>query len=287
MTPVKRNIRLIAFDLDGTLLTSDKQLSEGNRTALFRAAEKGIEIVPVTGRVFDFVPDFVRTLPFLHYAITLNGAEVLRLPGREIIRRAVIPCALALKIMRFLDDCPVIYDCYAGAESYMSAEMRARAAEYTDNVFFIRALLSRRLPVENLSEFIREQHADAKKILVYTKDYAYKQTLMGKLKDAFPMLSITASDPDDIEINIAEANKGTALLALTKALGLSAEQSLAFGDGLNDISMLKAAGIGVAMGNAEKEVLAAADYVTENNDADGVAAGIYRFCFEEQPSDGF
>jgi predicted mannosyl-3-phosphoglycerate phosphatase (HAD superfamily) len=69
-------IKIIAMDLDGTLLDSEKRLSEENRAALQRAADAGIEIVPTTGRIYKIIPEAVRELPFIHYAITVNGAEV-------------------------------------------------------------------------------------------------------------------------------------------------------------------------------------------------------------------
>ncbi len=72
----KPDIHLIALDLDGTLLNSKKQLSPRNLAALTRAAELGIEIVPATGRFYGGMPDFIRALPFLHYALTINGAQV-------------------------------------------------------------------------------------------------------------------------------------------------------------------------------------------------------------------
>ena len=81
----KPDIHLIALDLDGTLLTSQKQLSPRNLAALTRAAELGIEIVPATGRFYGGMPDFIRALPFLHYALTINGAQVCAVPNCDPI----------------------------------------------------------------------------------------------------------------------------------------------------------------------------------------------------------
>ena len=88
--------------------------------------------------------------------------------------------------------------------------------------------------------------------------------------------------PTNVELNILRANKGEALKQLTDYLGLSMEQVMAVGDGMNDLTMLRMAGVGVAMGNACPEAMAAADAVTADCDHDGVAQAIARFCFGEE-----
>ena len=94
----------------------------------------------------------------------------------------------------------------------------------------------------------------------------------------FPNALFTSSVPNNIEINAPAANKGAGLKFIAQYLEIPVSATMAFGDGLNDIAMIKAAGIGVAMGNAAPEVLAAADHVTEDCDHDGVAEGIKTFC---------
>ena len=93
----------------------------------------------------------------------------------------------------------------------------------------------------------------------------------------FPDLSVTSSIENNIELNSRGAQKGLALAALCRETGVSMEQTMAFGDGLNDISVLRAAKIGIAMGNAAQEIRAIADYVTDTNDHDGVAAALLHF----------
>ena len=105
-------IRIIALDLDGTLLNSNKELTAGNLAALERAAAAGIEIVPTTGRFFGGMPKLIQDLPFIHYAITINGAEVADLRTGEVIYKAELPWQQAIDLMTMLDGYPVIYDCY-------------------------------------------------------------------------------------------------------------------------------------------------------------------------------
>jgi hydroxymethylpyrimidine pyrophosphatase-like HAD family hydrolase len=87
---------------------------------------------------------------------------------------------------------------------------------------------------------------------------------------------------NNIEINSGDAHKGAALLELCRHLNIDPAQAMAFGDGLNDVTMIKTAGIGVAMGNADPRVKDVADFVTDTNDNDGVAKAIRRFCFDKE-----
>ena len=107
------DLRLIALDLDGTLLDSQKRLSAVNRDALARAAAKGVLVVPTTGRFFGMMPPAVRDLPFVRYAITINGAQVCAVPNCDPIYRAEIPWQDAVSLLRYLDKWDVTYDCYA------------------------------------------------------------------------------------------------------------------------------------------------------------------------------
>ena len=92
-------IRLIAFDLDGTMLNAAKVLTPRNKAALERAVDKGILIVPTTGRLFDAIPDEIREFPFLRYAITINGAAVFDAETGNNIYRAEIPLEQALEVI--------------------------------------------------------------------------------------------------------------------------------------------------------------------------------------------
>ena len=106
---------------------------------------------------------------------------------------------------------------------------------------------------------------------LYFKDLDARKKALLEIPRLFPQCAVSSSLPINIEINATDATKGHALAFLTKHLGLKTEETLAFGDGTNDISMLRQAGIGVAMGNAAPEALAAADRVTASNDEDGLA----------------
>ena len=131
------DIRIIALDLDGTLLDSGKNLSAVNRSALASAAEKGIHVVPTTGRFFGGMPESIRALPFVRYAITVNGAQVYDRATDAAIVREELPLATALAIMRYLDGFDVIYDCYQDNWGRMTAAMQERSADYAPDAHYL------------------------------------------------------------------------------------------------------------------------------------------------------
>ena len=262
---------IIALDLDGTLLNSKKELSAGNREALERAAEAGWEIVPTTGRFYGGMPDFIRGLPFVHYAITINGAYV------EGIYSAEMPYKQAIDIMKYLDELPVIYDCYMNNDAFMTEALKARVDEIVENPRIRKMFYDLRKPVPELKEFLENRGQDVQKIQFFTKDANLRLELLEKLPKVFENIAVSSSSPQNIEINQKDATKGLALTALAEYLGVDKAHTIAMGDGLNDITMLKSAGIGVAMANGCKEALEAADWVTGHCDEDGVAKAIERF----------
>ena len=271
------DVRIIALDLDGTLLDSGKNLSAANRAALAAAAEKGIHVVPTTGRFFGGMPESVRALPFVRYAITVNGAQVYDRATDTAIAREELPLATALAIMRYLDGFDVIYDCYQDNWGRMTAAMQARAADYAPDAHYLKMIRELRKPYPDLKAHLEAEGRDVQKIMLFARDLAVREQIAAGLKARFPELAVSSSTFNNLELNSANAHKGLALRRFAEHLGLGLENCMAFGDGANDLSMVRMAGLGVAMANACPEVLAAADYVTLSNDADGVAAALRHF----------
>ena len=227
------------------------------------------------------MPEAVRALPFVRYIISVNGAEVMDLKTGEVIYRAEIPCAQAVEIMAALDKHPVIYDCYRENTAFMTAEMKERAETLVSNPHYRKMIRELRQPVPELKAFLAEQNLSVQKIQLFTNIPELRLQLLAELPHMFENLSVSSALEENVEINQGHANKGEALLALAKHLGIDREQTMAFGDGLNDLSMLKEAGIGVAMANGCEEAKALADWITLSCDEDGVARGIEKFCFEK------
>ena len=279
---MSNQFKIVALDLDGTLLDSHKQLSAVNRDALARAAENGALIVPTTGRFFGMMPEAVRSLPFVRYAITVNGAQVYDRETDSAIVREEIPREMALAVMRLLDGFDVIYDCYRSNWGWMSEAFKAKAADYATDEHYLKMVRDFRKPVPELKAHLEDTAAEGnvQKIMLFArldgpKDVTRKIT--EAVNARFPEIKVTSTTWNNLELNIASAHKGVALKRFAEHLGLTLENCMALGDGRNDLTMIEAAGVGVAMSNAHPDVLAAADYVSLSNDENGVAAALAHF----------
>ena len=269
-------IRIIALDLDGTLLDSQKRLSAANRAALEEAAAHGVQIVPTTGRFFGMMPQAVRDLPFVRYAITINGAQVYDRKTDAAIIRDEIPLGMALELMRMLDGYDVIYDCYRANWGWMTAALQAKAETYATDAHYLQMIRTFRRPVADLEATAGD--GDVQKVMLFARNTpgseAVTKAIAAEIAQRFPTIKVTASTWNNLELNIASAHKGNALKRLAEHLGLTLANCMALGDGMNDLTMIEAAGLGVAMANAHPRVRAAADQVTHSNDEDGVAYAI-------------
>ena len=251
-------IRLIAADMDGTLLDDEKRIPEENLRAFRACAAQGIEIVPATGRTMRGLPDELRNLPGVHYAILTNGAQVVDLAKNEIIDSCRIPVALAEKIMmmaRTSSD-EIMYDVYVGGIGYT---MRRTRDTVPDNI-----------------AYLKERGQDAEKINMFFRDMDARKRMREELSK-LPGILVSSSIPNNLEINAEGADKGGALLRLAARLGIARESTMGFGDGENDLSMIRMAGIGVAMENGHESVKEEADNITKTNNEAGVAKAICHF----------
>ena len=275
-------IKIVALDLDGTLLDSAKRLSDVNKAALAAAAGKGIHIVPTTGRFFGMMPECIRELPFVRYAITINGAQVYDRETDTALVREEIPLDAALGVMKLLDGYDVIYDCYRNNWGWMSQPFKDKSPAYATDAHYLNMIADFRRGVPDLKAYLESTagDGDVQKIMLFTRldgDKTLAGTIVEEVSAAFPEIKVTSSTWNNLEFNVRTAHKGVALKRFAEALGLTLENCMSFGDGMNDLTMIEAAGVGVAMANACQGVLDAADYTTLSNDEDGVAAALRHF----------
>ena len=276
-----KDIKLIVLDLDGTLLNSKKELSPGNFAALEAAAAKGIYVVPCTGRFFKAMPECIRSLPFLRYAITINGAEIYDVQADKALYTAPITPEQADRIFAALDTLPVIYDCFQDGWGWMDRKFYEISDQFAAADTAPGYIQNTRTPVENFRQVIKARGRGVQKIQMFFQDPDLRIQMLEELPRRFPDLNVTSSISNNIEINSSEAHKGNALLELCRYLQIDPSQTMAFGDGLNDLTMLQTAAVGVAMGNANPRAKELANYITDTNDNDGVAKAVRLFCLGE------
>lgn len=271
------DIKLIAFDLDGTLLNDQKELTEENRRALLDAADKGIHLVPATGRLPGAIPECLQGLP-VRYAIFINGAEVVDLETGTVISRELIPWQQAIDVFEEAEQYHTVYDCYMGNKGYMNAELFPLIPGFAINEHEQQLIQSTRLPVADLKTYLAQEKQDVQKLLFHFRKDQYDLRHELLLNWKIPGIEVSSSLPNNLELNSAKGIKGYALQHLAEHLGIPMEQTIAFGDGHNDMSMIEMAGIGVAMEECWPGVRERADYITCSCNDSGVGKAIRKFC---------
>lgn len=268
--------KLILTDLDGTLLREDKHLSPANQSALERASQAGCHVVPATGRSYATLPEELRALPFLRYFILMNGAKVYDREKDQVLYRAEIAPDTVERLLDFLEPLDLSVDCYQNDRGYIDQRYYDRLDYYVRDPACRQHNRRSRTPVPDFRGVVRAGGA-VQKFQCFFPHPQQAPEIVRQLREAFPHLEFSSSLPGNLEINSATATKGAALLALCRILGIDPAGAVAFGDGTNDLTMLRQAGIGVAMANAAPEVLAAADLTAPSNQADGVAQILSRW----------
>ncbi len=269
----KSDIKIIAIDMDGTLLNEEKQISQNNINALKKAIEKGIEIVPATGRAGNGIPQQLLDLNPT-YAITANGARVVNLKTGECIFEKLLPQDMALKAYDALIKYDLVLDLFQnGVGISTTANMEISKELLPEGIF--KYVNSTRILVDDLRAFVAEQKNGIEKWTMFFRDETQRDEAWREMQQIglLPVSSL----PRNMELSHPETSKGVALEIVAKVCGVAMSQTMAIGDGGNDLEMVEMAGIGVAMENGMENVKAIADFCTDTNDNDGVAKAIEKF----------
>lgn len=265
------DVKLIALDMDGTVLRSDKTISPKTAHALKTALARGIILVPASGRTRLMLPQQMLELGPIRYAITSNGATAVDLEEDRIVYSNQMTREESDRIIDFLTPYHVLVATYTQGRPYADKKRYGLLSTFQGYPKVLMDLILKyQTFVDDLPQFLKQNGFCIEKINIPFMEPDVHDELvekLGKMKE----YAITASFKNNIEINRASANKGDALSHLCGQLGISAGEVMAFGDERNDLQMLTFAGCGVAMGNGDASIQQIADYVTRSNDEDGVA----------------
>ncbi len=267
-------IKLIAVDLDGTLLDSKHELSARTEAALKAAIDKGVQVVLATGKTRASAQSIIDRLGLKSPGIFLQGLAVYESDG-TLRYQQTLDAALVRQVITFAEDRGFVVVAYAGgrilirSENAVSETLIAYGEPMPEAIGPIQNIVDD-MPLNKLMLW-----GDPKRIK------ALRWQLSMQLNGSAALTQ--AQVPSMVEVLPPGASKGTTLKRLLKDMGIAPENVLALGDGENDIAMLEVAGIGVAVGNADEKLKAAADHVVATNDAGGVAEAIVRFVLGGKP----
>lgn len=277
---LKRNIRLVALDLDGTTFNSAGDISERTVGALEAAADLGVHIVVSTGRSYASLPQHIKDVKGIEYAITSNGAHVNRMHSGEQIYSDFLDPDAVKEIARLKSETGADIEVFIDGRAYVDEsyynDVKENGCAYRNAAYVV---WSRR-PVPDVTAMMLDHSSEIENV-----NFVYPTLEM--LADAKPKVSairnatITSSFPNNLEVGGPNTSKKTALLWLMDRLEISAAELMCCGDAPNDIAMLELAGIGVAVANAWGGLKDHADYITGSNDDDGVAMAIEKFVLKK------
>lgn len=278
---------MIALDLDGTLFTEQKTVSSGNRRALAEARERGVEIMIASGRPLHNIPRDLLSSLDIHTVIACNGACVHRLPDGERIFEEPIDWEAAYELLRVSTSYPVMTCVLTDGATLIPWSNLELVNRPGVPEFFRNYVRSGFRPVEDVAAYLQEHNLPVYKFAIYFNFFSdkpeYYYDCLLKMIEADPRLIQVDGGGHSMEVTKSGVSKGRALHWLAEELGIPIAETMACGDTENDMEILKAAGIGVAMGNAAEHVKAVADYVTKTNEEDGVAYAIRHFLGMEEP----
>jgi Cof subfamily protein (haloacid dehalogenase superfamily) len=268
-----RMYRLVAMDLDDTLLTDDLTVTEATRSALAEAAARGVRLTIATGRMFTSAKRIAAQIGLNVPIITYQGSLIKNLMDGQVLYERFVPRDTVEAVYAYcrrhgLHLQTYVYDRLYAFEENDKLTGYARLSDIPYNV------------VPDLAEVPEGNHTK----LVIIDEPETLDRLAPELRElAGPDVHVTKSKANFLEFLHREGTKGDALRFLAGYYGIPMEETIAIGDAWNDREMIEAAGLGVAMANAVPELKEIADYVTLSNNEDGVKHVLERFVLQQEP----
>ena len=272
----KKIIKMVALDLDGTTFDSAGGISDYTVNTLEDAAAAGVHIVVSTGRSYVSLPQHIKDVSGIEYAITSNGAHVNRMHNGEQIYSDFLDPDAVERVAEIKVETGADIEVFINGRAYVDEsyyeDVKENGCAYRNAEYVIWS----RKPVPDVTALMLEHKHEIENV-----NFIFRTLEL--LAEAKPVLcamenaNVTSSFVNNLEVGGPNTSKKTALLWLTDQLGISTEELMCCGDAPNDMAMLELAGIGVAVANAWGGLKDHADYITASNDDDGVALAIEKF----------
>ena len=269
--------KLIALDIDGTLINSSLQLTESVKNTIAKAKAEGVKVVLCTGRPLKGVEKFLDELNLKEdgdYAATFNGALVQNTFTESPI------CHLTLNYENLVDLYNLSLEVGSRSHFYDTKTLYTFNKDVSDYTVVESYLTGAHLNITTIEDISKD--ISMSKFMMIDHPEILDECIKKIPKSYFEKYTIVRSMPFFLEFLNKEANKGSGIERLAAELGIKQEEVICVGDAENDKHMIEYAGLGVAMGNATSQIKDIADYITLSNDDDGVAHVINKFILSER-----
>ncbi|KKK36004.1 haloacid dehalogenase [Mesobacillus campisalis] len=263
--------RLLALNVDGTVIQDNGRIHKSTKEAIAYVQQKGVYVTLLTSRSFPSARKVAKALKINNaMLVTHQGAYIAQQLGKPVMAK-LIPEDVTYEIIRFLEGFPcqirIVHDEYSLANKYkLNHNLLAKTVFTTGDPMFYSQQF-----VDSISDTLKDDPATAPKIEVY---FEYEDDLTDAREALVSMFSeINMTQLNDLRLDILPqgVSKLNGMISLGEQLGIALKEMVVIGDGQDDIEILKACGLGVAMGNASPEVKRASDWVTRSNNQNGVA----------------
>ena len=255
---------LVALDLDGTLLNDNHIMTDRNRRALRDLSAQGIIVVLVSGRMHQSILPISNQIGLENPIISYNGGMIKHATTEKVLHHSPIPALIATELVEYCDRRGLHFNFCLNDRLYIKTRNQWSQL-YEERTGVVATVL------DNLHQLYGETPT---KMQVLDTPERIKRLLMEFKENFGKRLYVTRTQIEYIEFMNPHVSKGRALETLAAQINVPMDLVVAFGDGYNDESMMKAAGFRIAMGNSVEEIKACADYIAETNHNDGVAKAI-------------
>ncbi len=266
------SIKLAALDVDGTLVRSDLTVTKRVNNAVRSLMDAGITVAVVTGRTTNELKEVCAQFPQIRYFVVSNGARGYDTGTGKDFYQNLLPLPIAKTVARETLNMQVMLEAYADGASYVPRQCWDNSAFYDAAFLHHPSLSAGRVPIDDVHAFLRERRSDIEKLYISFHDPSDLKKLHA-FCSRLPV-DLVVSIQNGLEVNQRGVEKGAGFRALCGYLGVSQKETAAVGDGFADIPLFQAAGLSVAMGNANPDVQKHAKLVAPDNNSDGAAWAI-------------
>ncbi|MCI8273221.1 MAG: HAD family phosphatase [Clostridia bacterium] len=288
--------KLVAIDLDGTLLNSYGEITEETKKVIKQVQEKGIKVIIASGRPIDSIKTIAKEIESNEYFVSGNGAIVYDVSKEEIIYENILKKSKVLDIIKTCEENSIYYNIYTEKEIIAKSLNFNVLYYHKENLNKDEKSKTHINIVENIYDYIEARDEKIIKITISDNTQSIFNSIMKRLKEIeeIEILDVSHMSRKTIrqgteeilveyfytEISAKNVDKWSALEKLAEQLGIKKEEIIAIGDNVNDKTMIENAGMGVVMEGSTNSVLEIADYVTTSNNEEGVANALKKLILE-------
>lgn len=281
---MKKNIKLLLLDFDGTTLQKDQiHVSKKNMDEIQKAIEIGVIVVPCTGRVLDMFPPQITKMKGIDYSITSHGARLIDVKNKKTLYKNVISPEKSEEVYAIIKNQNIYAEIAANNTIYLEkaiVENLGRLPVPRHHEWYLKE--KKYTLIDEVTDFFISNRVEIEKVNIYGLESQKQKIIYEKISDLGFVKHTRVGYNKDLEFSLNTLDKKIAVKKLIKYLNITEDETMIIGDSSSDIEVIRMVGVGVAMDNAPDWIKQEADFVTSSFDKDGVAKAIRKYILGER-----